>query len=122
MSRKRDLPDRTEAFALAIVRLCQMLEGVGGVGRTLGWQLIRSGTSIGANVAEGEGAQSEADFLSKYSIAAKESHETGYWLKLLKKADILPPEQFDALIKECSELTAILTTICKKLKTKKQQL
>jgi len=79
---KKDLPERTKKFALRIIRLCQALDDNPGVGRTISNQLLRSGTSIGANVAEGAGAQSEADFLTKYSIALKEAHETLYWIDL----------------------------------------
>ncbi len=66
---KRDLCDRTFQFALRIVKLCNDLSKPPGVGRTMANQLLRSGTSIGANVEEGQGAQSEADFVAKYSMA-----------------------------------------------------
>lgn len=64
---KRDLCDRTFQFALRIVKLCNELSKSPGVGRTMANQLLRSGTSIGGNVEEGQGAQSEADFVAKYS-------------------------------------------------------
>ena len=73
-----NLPERTKDFAVSIVSFCQILDDRGGVNRTMGWQLLRCGTSIGANVAEGQGSQSKADFLTKYSIALKEAHETKY--------------------------------------------
>jgi four helix bundle protein len=114
-----DLPKRTRAFAVSIIRLCQGLEDQGGVAKTIGWQLIKSGTSIGANVAEGQGAQSEADFLTKYSIALKESHETKYWLQLLVEAEIFRLDDVSGLMSECSELIAILTVTCKKIKAKR---
>lgn len=84
---KSDIPERTKDFALRVVKVCQILHEIGGVGRTLSNQLLRSETSIGANVSEGKGAQSEADFLSKYSIAGKEAHETLYWLELISRAE-----------------------------------
>ncbi len=84
-------------------------------------QLLRSGTSIGANVEEGQAAQSEADFLSKYSIACKEARETRYWLRLLSESGIISPEELVDLMAECNELTAILTAIVKKVKAKKQE-
>jgi four helix bundle protein len=118
---KSDLPDRTKDFALRIVRLCQVLDEKPGVNRTLGNQLLRSGTSVGANVAEGGGAQSEADFLTKYSIAVKEARETQYWLDLITKAELVPENQLTDLKQESSELVAILTAICKKLKEKKNE-
>ncbi|MFC1467403.1 four helix bundle protein [Verrucomicrobiota bacterium] len=117
---ERDLPDRTKDFALRIIRLCQVLDEKPGVNRTLGNQLLRSGTSVGANVAEGEGAQSEADFLTKYSIAVKEARETQYWLDLIARAELVPESQLTDLKQESSELVAILTTICKKLKEKRK--
>ncbi|MGH3146698.1 MAG: four helix bundle protein, partial [Rubrobacter sp.] len=66
-SGRRDLGERTFEFARRVVRLCQVLERTPGVGRTLATQLLRSGTSIGTNVEEGQAAQSRADFLSKLS-------------------------------------------------------
>lgn len=111
---KRDLCERTFKFAGRIVSLCQMLEEKGGVGRVLGRQVLRSGTSIGANVEEGQAAQSKADFISKYCIARKEARETHYWLRLLVEAKIMDAESVDALITETNELIAILTTIIKK--------
>jgi four helix bundle protein len=116
---KSDLPERTFAFAIEIVKLCRLLEERPGVSRTLANQLLRSGTSIGANVEEGQASQSEADFLAKYSIACKEARETQYWLKLLIATNIVPEEQVCDLLKECTELLAILTVIVKKLKAKK---
>lgn len=116
---RRDLPDRTFTFALEIIKLCPLLAEMPGPPRILANQLLRSGTSIGANVQEGQASQSEADFLSKYSIACKEARETHYWLKLLAAADILPVAELNSIINECNELIAILTAIVKKLKTRK---
>jgi len=73
---KRDLRERTFRFTGRIVRLCQTLDGRPGVARTLGRQLLPSGTSIGANVEEGQAGQNRADFMSKHSIASKEARET----------------------------------------------
>ena len=115
-----DLPERTKEFALRIIRVCQVLDEKPGINRTLSNQLLRSGTSVGANVAEGQGAQSEADFLTKYSIAVKEARETQYWLDLITKAELVPKSQLVDLKQESSELVAILTTICKKLKEKRK--
>ncbi len=117
---QRDLPERTFKFAARIVRLCQALDERPGVARTLGRQLLRSGTSIGANVEEGQGGQSRADFVSKYSIAAKEARETHYWLRLLASTEILPETQLQDLLDECNQLIAILTTIIKNTKENAQ--
>ncbi|NJN82676.1 MAG: four helix bundle protein [Caldilineaceae bacterium] len=116
---KSDLPERTFAFARRIVKLCQVLDEKPGVSRTLANQLLRSGTSIGANVEEGQASQSDADFISKYSIACKEARETHYWLRLLAASDILPPQRLTELENECNELIAILTTIVKKMRSKR---
>ena len=112
----RDLPERTFEFALRVVKLCQVLEQSSGVSRTLSNQLLRSGTSIGANVEEGQAGQSRADFVSKLSIACKEARETHYWLRLLVVAGIVPKERLDELIDEANQLIAILTTIIKNTK------
>ena len=113
---KTDLPDRTFAFATRIVRLCQTLDATPGVSRTLANQLLRSGTSVGANVEEGQASQSRADFVSKYSIACKEARETHYWLRLLVVTELVPVSQLNELIDEANQLVAILTTIIKKTK------
>jgi four helix bundle protein len=115
---KSDLPERTFALAARVVRLCQHLDESPGVSRTLANQLLRSGTSIGANVEEGQASQSTADFISKYSIACKEARETHYWLRLLEETKILSAEQLCPLQAEANEIIAILTSIIKKLKAK----
>ena len=111
---RSDVPERTFAFAVRIVKLCQVLDGDGEVPRTLSRQLLRSGTSIGANVEEGQASQSRADFVAKYCIACKEARETHYWLRLLAETQILSGERFQPITEECNELVAILTTIIKK--------
>ena len=116
---KVDLPDRTKDFALRVIKLCQYLDKDSGIKHILANQLLKSGTSIGANVAEGEGAQSEADFLTKYSIAVKEAKETQYWLDLISMSELVEEDKVVDLKRECSELVAILTTICRKIKAKK---
>jgi len=115
---RSDIPERTFGFAQRIVKLCQMLDRTPGVPRVLATQLLRSGTSIGANVEEGQAAQSQADFISKYSIACKEARETHYWIRLLSASGILPRERLGDLQTECNELIAILTAIIKKMKEK----
>jgi len=112
--RRRDILDRTFRFAVRVVRLCQALDKMPGPARTLARQLLRSGTSIGANVEEAQAGQSRADFRSKYSIACKEARETHYWLRLIAECDILPAARLTEIAQECHELIAILTTIVKK--------
>ena len=116
---KSDLPDRTFLFAQRIVKLCQSLYEKPGVPKLLASQLLRSGTSIGANVEEGQASQSDADFISKYSIACKEARETHYWLRLLAATEIFSSLRLQDIERECNELIAILTSIIKKLRAKK---
>ena len=104
--------DKSFEFAVRIVNLCKHLrykkkEFV------LSKQLLRSGTSIGANVSEGRRAQSKADFLAKMSIALKEANETLYWLKLLHRTDYLNEKQFESLNKDLQEIISLLTASCK---------
>ena len=76
-------------------------------------QLLRSGTSIGANIAEAQRGQSKADFIAKMSIALKEASETHYWLKLLYKTDYLSKSQYERMDTDVNELISLLTAICK---------
>lgn len=110
-SSKPDLPERTFEFARRIVKLCQQLDQTPGVNRTLANQLLRSGTSIGANCEEAQAGQSRADFLSKLSIACKEARETHYWLRLLTASEIVPAARLTDLTDEANQLVAILTSI-----------
>ena len=79
-------------------------------------QLLRSGTSIGANVAESQEAASKKDFLNKLTIALKEARETEYWLKLLKEASVITEKEFISLFNDCDEIIRLLVSIVKKLK------
>ena len=81
-------------------------------------QLLRSGTSIGANVAEAQKAQSPADFNAKMNIALKEANETEYWLRLLHRTDYLSDSEFNSIYPDIDEIIAILTSICKKTNQK----
>jgi four helix bundle protein len=86
----------------------------GGTGRTLGRQLLRAGTSVGANLEEAAGGESRADFLSKCNIALKESREVHYWLRLLAATQLVASKHIDPLVQESNELVAILTSIVRK--------
>ena len=112
----REISERTFEFAVRVVKLCRKLDESPGVSRTLANQLLRSGTSIGANLEESKGGQSRADYLTKVSISLKEARETHYWLRLLIAAEIIPENQLDPLLDESNQLVAILTSIVKKLK------
>ncbi len=80
----------------------------------MGDQVVRSGTSIGANIVEAIYAQSDADFLSKISIALKEAAETLYWLKLLQNNDYITTSQADSILSDCDELVRLLVYTKKK--------
>jgi len=109
--RKRDICGRTFAFALRVVKLCKHLNEQSVVDRALVNQLIRAGTSIGANVEEAQSAQSRADFLSKISIACKEARETLYWLRLISASEQSITDDMASIVRQADELIAILTTI-----------
>jgi four helix bundle protein len=79
-------------------------------------QLLRSGTSIGANISESQSAISKKDFVNKLQIALKESRETEYWLKLLNKAEIINEKEYLSLYSDCEELSKLLTSILKTTK------
>ena len=79
-------------------------------------QLLRSGTSIGANVSEGEKAQSKADFYTKMTIALKEANETDYWLRLMYVTEYLTEQEFESLSKDNKEIISILVAITKTTK------
>lgn len=104
--------DKSFDFAVRIVNLNKYLYNEQKE-YVLSKQLLRSGTSIGANVSEAERAQSKADFISKMSIALKEANETNYWLKLLYKTEYLNKSQYDSINTDINELISILIAICK---------
>jgi four helix bundle protein len=107
----KDIRERTFEFAVRVVNLCQYLEKKQGVSRTLSGQLLRAGTSVGANVEEAQAGQSRADFISKNSIALKEARECHYWLRLLVAAKIMPEKRLTELQDEADELRRILGAI-----------
>ena len=112
---KNVIENKSFGFAVRIVKLYKYLcdkkkEYV------LSKQLLRSGTSIGANVAEAQQAQSKADFISKISIALKETTETKYWLKLLNATDFLSDNEIKTILADCVEIEKILTSILKSSK------
>ena len=82
-------------------------------------QLLRSGTSIGANVSEAVRGQSKADFYAKMCIALKEANETEYWLKLLHRTEYLSTAQFDSINADCVQLLGLLMAICKTTEARK---
>jgi len=107
----KDIKERTFEFAVRIIKLCQHLDKKAGGPRTLSNQLLKAGTSVGANVEEAQGGQSRADFISKNAIALKEARETHFWLKLLIAAKIRPENDLSELRDEADELKRILGSI-----------
>ena len=107
--------EKSFRFAVRIVKLCQYLKS-GKCEYTLLKQLLRSGTSIGANVAEAQQAQSRPDFISKLSIALKETAETHYWLRLLGAIECLTESEVNSILADCEELQKLLTAIIKSSK------
>jgi len=117
-SKENVLRDKSYGFALRIVKAYKYLvaekkEFV------LSKQLLRAGTSIGANVAEANQGQSRPDFISKLDIALKEAVETEYWLNLLRDSEYLTSEQTESLLTDCRELIRILTAAIKTTKRSK---
>lgn len=102
-------------FAIRIVNLYKYLTD-GKKENILSKQLLHSGTSIGANVAEAEQAQGKSDFVSKMSIALKEASETKYWIKLLKATAFLSDKESSSLLANCVELEKLLVSIIKSSK------
>jgi four helix bundle protein len=117
MKSENPVRDKSYAFALRIVMLYRMLseekrEFV------LSKQVLRSGTSIGANIEEALGGQSGKDFQSKLLIAYKEARETLYWLRLLHDSGYIDDKTFDSLNLDCNELLRLLGSITKSMKEK----
>ena len=102
-------------FAVRIVKLCKLLQETKKE-HVMSRQLLRCGTSIGANVAESQHAQSRPDFVSKLNIALKETIETDYWLRLLHETDYLTEKQFTSIYSDCDELVSLLVSIVKTAK------
>jgi len=105
------IKDKSYCFALEIIGLYKILLKQNEF--VLSKQLLKSGTSIGANVEEALAGQSRADFLSKMSIASKEARETSYWLRLLKDSGIISKTEIEPLLAESESIANILTSIVK---------
>lgn len=114
-----ELRDRTKAFALRIVKMFSSLPK-NAVAQVLGKQVLRSGTSVGANFREAFRARSNAEFVAKLGDCLKELDETAYWLELLAETGIVKPERLHGLLDEASQLIAILTTIAKKVRAHRE--
>ncbi len=117
MHKENPLSEKSYKFALKIISTYKMLT-IDKKEYILSKQLLRCGTSIGANVAEANGAISKADFSAKISIAYKESLETKYWLSLLKDSDFIIVEEFNGLYADADELSKMLFSILKSTRIK----
>ena len=107
--------DKSKAFSVRIVNMCSFL-GKERNEYILSKQLLRSGTSVGANISEAVYAQSKADFIAKMHIALKEINETGYWIELLYKTNYLSDKEFQSILADQQELIKLLTAILKSAK------
>lgn len=107
--------DKSKAFALRIIKLYKFLQGERQE-YILSKQVLRSGTSIGANVREAIRGQSKADFFAKLTIALKEASETEYWLELLYESDYIDEVSFNSIYSDCKEVVKLLTAITKTIK------
>ena len=107
--------NETKAFAVRIIRLYTFLRDVRKES-VLSKQMLRSGTSIGANIKEAIRGQSKADFYAKMNIALKEASETEYWLELLHESDYITEEAFTSIYADCQELLRLLMSITKSSK------
>jgi four helix bundle protein len=115
------IKEKSEAFSKRIVRLYRYLTQQKGE-TIISKQIYRSGTSIGANIAESRFAQSPADFISKLSIALKEANETEYWLKNLFYGDYITERQYTSMFNDVEEIIKILVKSIKTLKLKNGKL
>ncbi|MBN1180953.1 MAG: four helix bundle protein [Bacteroidales bacterium] len=117
MKKENIILTKTYDFALKIVKLYLYLKSEFNEFE-LSRQVLRSGTSIGANSEEGNNAQSKKDFISKFSIALKEANETHYWLRLLRDSNMIEEKTANDLLNECSEIIKIISSIVKTSKEK----
>ena len=115
MKKENIVKDKSLNFAIRIVNLYKYL--VAEKRETvMSKQLLRCGTSIGANIREAEQAQSRADFLNKQNIALKEANEAEYWLELLMKTEYMTPKEYENINADCTELNKLLISIIKSTK------
>ena len=116
MQLENGIRNKSKAYAIRIVKMSRFLQEERHE-YVLSRQILKSGTSIGAYVRESKNAQSTADFINKLEIALKESDETEYWLEILHETDYLEDDEFDSMMADNKELTAMLTSIIKTSKT-----
>ncbi len=107
MNKGDELAERLLDFAVKIIKLVSSLPKTD-IGKHVGGQILRSGTSPGSNYEESRGAESRADFIHKLGIVLKELKETRFWLRVIHHSEIISPQLAEPLIQECEELCAII--------------
>jgi four helix bundle protein len=107
----RDICERTFEFATRIVKLADAMARRSRVGEKVASQIIRSGTSIGANIEEAQAAESKADFIHEYRVALKEARETKYWLRLIVGANLITEKRVAGLRTEADEISRVIAQI-----------
>lgn len=116
--KSEEFAQRLMEFAVRLIKLAEALPNIY-TAKHISKQMIRSGTSIGANYEEARGAESKSDFVHKLTLSLKEARETLYWLKLVHNAEYLKPGRLEPIIDESKEICAILVSSIKTLKTNK---
>jgi len=117
---QKDLKERTKQFALRIIRLVEALPK-GRTADVIGRQLLRCGTSVGANYRAACRARSNADFISKMGIVEEEADESLYWMELLIEAEIVKSVELESLMKEADEILAMTVSSIKTARERKSQ-
>jgi four helix bundle protein len=115
---REELKNRTKEFALRIIKLVNALPN-SPVGKVIGNQLLRAGTSVGANYRAACRAKSKSDFIYKIYIVEEEADESAFWLELIVESGLMPKSKIESLLKEANELTAIFVSTNKTAKSKK---
>jgi four helix bundle protein len=119
MNKGDELAERLLDFTVRIIKLVSSLPNTV-IGKHVGRQILRSGTSPGSNYEESRGAESRADFIYKLGIVLKELKETRFWLRVIHRSEIMSPQLVEPLIHECEELCAIIAKSVVTAKTKKK--
>ena len=118
MMDKEEMKKRTKVFALRVIKLASALPDTG-VGRVIKNQLLRCGTSVGANYRAAQRAKSVADFISKMGTVEEEADETMYWMELIIESGLMPESQITDLYKEADEILSIVISSIKTARRRK---
>jgi four helix bundle protein len=116
---KNSVVDKSFKFAIRIIKFYKILIERENKYYPLFKQLLRSGTSIGANITEAQSSPSKKDFINKLNIGLKEANETKYWIELLKETELISEKEYLSVLNDCTELIKLLTSI---IKTSKENL